>query len=236
MVRLALLALLGFASSSFSSRRVLRATRLRAGHHHRQGDAEESLWKDWMNGVPGRKMGLELEYCSNHTYRALLAEIAPNCIEDPDCDSWKIKAESTGDCYLYGPDGIPVFANSGEAVQEHGVELVSSVLSPGNNPGIAKEIYGMVRQMSRPGTRITPETGLHVHIDGAGLSLALLQQMVLLYAKYEPVVQSLVHPCRRGYRPGGAENTWFRPIALELIRNSTRMESWRQRVRITTSL
>lgn len=99
--------------------------------------------------------------------------------------------------------------------EESGVELVSRVMYPRNTSETADEVIRMISMMQRPGVRFADGGGLHVHIDGEGLSLQALQELVLLYAEFEPAVQLLVTEDRRGFRPSGEQNQWFLPIVLK---------------------
>lgn len=78
---------------------------------------------------------------------------------------------------------------------EEGFEVVSPPLQ-----GMAglREVEKVCDCLTRAGVTIDATCGLHVHHDAASLSGPELSKLLLLYAKYEPLIDGLVPPSRRG--------------------------------------
>ncbi len=75
-----------------------------------------------------------------------------------------------------------------------GIEVVSPRLS--GEQGIA-DLKKVCEVLHTLGMKITKECGLHVHVDGSGLSKRALAVIVMTYARYEKFFDAIQPPSRR---------------------------------------
>lgn len=77
-----------------------------------------------------------------------------------------------------------------------GVEVVSPALSGEAGFDQLRKVCGVLTALR---AKITRRCGLHVHVGARQRNVGFFKHLVKIYAQFEPVIDSLVAPSRRGY-------------------------------------
>lgn len=107
-------------------------------------------------------------------------------------------------------DDASIGRDSGDSLGGNsGVECVSPILK--GKKGIV-DIKKAIRSLVGAGASINSSVGYHAHFGIAGLSLDHLKNLLYNYRGFEPIIDTLMLPTRRGATSNGYESRWAKSL------------------------
>lgn len=101
-----------------------------------------------------------------------------------------------------------------------GVEVVSPALS--GEEGF-EQLRTVCRVLTEMGAKVNRRCGLHVHVGARNHNVSFFKHLVKLYSQFEPVIDSIVAPSRRGSANGYcqpvrvSEHSWNMATTIEQV-------------------
>jgi hypothetical protein len=107
-------------------------------------------------------------------------------------------------------DDASIGRDSGDSLsQASGIECVSPILK--GKKGIV-DIKKAIRSLVGAGASVNSSVGYHAHFGIAGLSIDHLKNLLYNYRGFEPIVDTLMLPTRRGATSNGSESRWAKSL------------------------
>lgn len=141
------------------------------------------------------------------TFGVELELITPNAMSHADLAAALTAAGISAQSQLYNHRTSSQWKVVSDAsIAGHGAELVSPVLE--GDEGLL-QVRLACEAAVEAGCSVNRSCGFHVHVGVGEANLGFFKRLVALYEKYEPVLDTLVSPSRRG-----SGNSYCRPVAM----------------------